>query len=36
VLGNGHTIMNTFAIIAALSGFGVFCAVALKGLLTSR
>jgi hypothetical protein len=36
VLGNGHTNMNSLAIIAALSGIGVFCAVALKGLLTSR
>jgi hypothetical protein len=35
-LGNGHTTMNSLVIVAGLSGLGVFCAVALKGLLTSR
>ncbi|MDB5458610.1 MAG: hypothetical protein JWO72_351 [Caulobacteraceae bacterium] len=28
--------MNSLVIIAGLSGLGVFCAMALKGLLTSR
>ena len=35
-MGNGHTLMNSLVIVAGLSGLGVFCAVALKGLLTSR
>ncbi len=36
VLGNGHTSMNALIVIAGLSGLGVFCVMALKGLLSGR
>lgn len=36
VLGNGNRTMNSLPIIAGICGLGVFCAVALKGLLASR